>query len=140
MYEELVKRLRDADRITDGRITLWGDAANAIEEMQRILDIYGGEDGINAVFKERDALIETVSHQRDILMKYGGETEIAQKMERDFKAYISDQVHRTAGVYACNVCRHRDGERSGPWGGYCEHIDCDGVSGWEYGNPPKVNE
>ena len=38
MYEELVKSLREAERVTNGRIALWGQAADAIEELSKEVD------------------------------------------------------------------------------------------------------
>ena len=60
------------------------------------------------------------------------------RVKADFKAYISDQVKQTAGVYACNYCRHR--RSADIWSIGCKHKDCDGISEWEYGEPPKEAE
>ena len=56
-------------------------------------------------------------------------------IERDFKRYISDQVNRATGVYACCYCKHR--ESTNVYAPGCTHDECDGVSEWEYGAPKE---
>ena len=56
-----------------------------------------------------------------------------EQMERDFRRYISSQVKRTRGAYACDYCRHRKSREE--WAIGCQHDKCDGVKNWEWGNP-----
>lgn len=56
-------------------------------------------------------------------------------MECDFRQYISDQVKREKGVYACFCCKNRESANKYEPG--CSHEECDGVSGWEYGTPKE---
>ena len=60
------------------------------------------------------------------------------RVKSDFKSYISDQVKQTAGVYACNYCKHR--RSADIWSIGCQQKECDGLSEWEYGEPPKEEE
>lgn len=63
----------------------------------------------------------------------GEAADALEQMERDFREYIGSQIKKTMGVYACCYCKHRESKYySG-----CEHDDCDGVSGWEYGEPKE---
>lgn len=55
---------------------------------------------------------------------------------RDFRDYISSQVKRDRGVYACCYCKNRESK----YYPGCEHEECDGVSGWEYGEPKEETE
>ncbi len=55
-----------------------------------------------------------------------------EQMERDFREYIDRQVHRSAGVYACYICKDGHSEWGSP---NCRKDSCDGVSGWEWGRP-----
>lgn len=68
-------------------------------------------------------------YQRDLMRKAADAIEERNNMERDFRQYISDQVNRTKGVYACCFCRHGTSNNN------CKKSKCDGVSDWEYGTP-----
>ena len=57
------------------------------------------------------------------------------RIERDFQQYISDQVKREKGVYACCYCKNRKSANKYEPG--CIHEECDGVSGWQYGTPKE---
>lgn len=55
------------------------------------------------------------------------------RIERDFRQYISDQVKREKGVYACCYCKNMESANKHEPG--CIHEECDGVSRWQYGTP-----
>lgn len=57
------------------------------------------------------------------------------RMEQDFRQYISDQVNREKGVYACCYCKHRESTNKYETG--CTLEKCDGVSGWAWGVPKE---
>lgn len=61
------------------------------------------------------------------------------RIEHDFRKYISDQVNKTSGVYACRYCKNREAFDE-DYGCGCDHTDCDGANEWEYGTPRKENE
>lgn len=60
--------------------------------------------------------------------------EMIRQLENDFRQYIDSQVHKTYGVYACNLCKHGT-EYAG--GAGCDKSDCDGVLHWEWRGPVK---
>lgn len=71
MYEKVVKDLREAERVTNGRITLWGQAADAIEELTRIIHEYQKFDGFLAahgMFKQEP--MRTIRDDRGQLLFY----------------------------------------------------------------------
>lgn len=61
------------------------------------------------------------------------------RIEHDFRKYISDQVNKTSGVYACRYCKNREAFDE-DYGCGCDHADCDGANEWEYGTSRKENE
>ena len=57
------------------------------------------------------------------------------RIEHDFRNYISDQVNRTKGVYACCYCKNRESVSRYEPG--CKMEECDGINGWKYGTPKE---
>lgn len=74
-------------------------------------------------------------HGSCLSLEAAGVIEKLSHMERDFRQYISDQVKREKGVYACCYCKNRESANKYEPG--CSHEECDGVSGWEYGTPKE---
>ena len=65
-------------------------------------EIHDLRDEINRVTDERDAAVA------------------------DFKEYVNRNVSGTHGVYACDFCKHRDGDRD------CKKSPCDGLQKWQW--------
>ena len=74
-------------------------------------------------------------YKRELMKQASDAIEELSRIERDFRQYISDQVKREKGVYACCYCKNR--ESANVYEPGCIHEKCDGVSGWQYGTPPK---
>ena len=87
-----------------------------------------------------DALVKALREHRgwalnETLDAAADAIEELNRMERDFRQYISDQVKREKGVYACCYCKNRESANKYEPG--CIHEECDGVSRWQYGTPKE---
>jgi len=70
-----------------------------------------------------------------VAMGYKYKTDM-ERIEKDFQKYISDQVNKTSGVYACRYCKKRT-SFDDDYSCGCVHTECDGANEWEYGTPGK---
>lgn len=107
MYDELIKKLRHC-----------GDERIPCEGCSGYNECQGFADGAARNMIDAADAIEEMN-----------------RMERDFRQYISDQMKREKGVYACCYCKNRESAYKYEPG--CTHEECDGVSGWEYGTPTE---
>lgn len=49
----------------------------------------------------------------------------------DFKEYVNRNVSGTHGVYACDFCKHSDGDLD------CKKSPCDGLQKWQWRGADK---
>lgn len=75
------------------------------------------------------------SESRALMEDAADAIEELSRMEQNFRQYISDQVNREKGVYACCYCKHR--ESTNKYESGCTLEKCDGVSGWAWGVPKE---
>ena len=63
----------------------------------------------------------------------------SQRRERamlaDMKTYMERNIHRTSGVFACDLCRHGNKEDRD-----CKKKKCDGATNWEWRGPEQEGE
>ena len=107
-------------------------APTAAREWKRtVMEMY---EELTAKLRDHNACIsiKTLDDAADAIEKLS-------RMEHDFRKYISNQVNKTSGVYACCYCKNREAFDE-DYGCGCDHSDCDGVNEWEYGTPRKENE